>query len=738
MEKEQKEILITRRVELVENLNMDGGLFTQLMAKKILNQRTVNNIKMKRTPEEQAEELLNYLPKKDCFERFCEALEADDQEEIVTKYLKVPSKTSNTPAVTAEQPQNSANTVASPTAAPSRNSSLPAASVETIDAAIQPPSVQPVNSQPTISVIRIKEPDNNHLCIEYQNTSASPQKKMRLEEITNGSHGYEEDSTRYVNKHFIAQESDRSLSCNNSLSVVPVLNPQSVAHNPNVSDPVRYMAAYAQQTSQGPASAQLTITGQASLPLVPPPSMSSASPMTNSPAHIPQPFRPDLSTVQPFPQLSRQSDPLTRFPSNEAGHQYSHPHQYLSQHGLLPPSQKHASVPAATSGQPPPVADYNSLTHAADAVDTMTIRIHGREISQVDGSTPPQNGQGSELSSVTLNAAAGPAINLSAPPLPMSSLPAAAASPSPTLTPTLTAPSPVAVPAQQNISIPSNIPSDMEHMDLPDGCVNVKVEHSSRQFFINNYKKSYPLHKIPRGLFLIINVDEVEGKPPRKGTNFDRDNLMNLLCQLHFEPVVYNDSDGLSAQEIVIKLQDFARRKEHKRADACVICLLSHGEEGYIFGTDGKRIPLDEIFLLFGNTNCKELMGKPKVFIIQACRGGILDKGVRMDEPDGGTLPNMPVAQLPTMSDMLIGCPTMAGYYAWRNRARGSWYIEAIVQVFMKYAKCEDICVMLNRVNQLVSRKVSECNQKEMNQMSQMSEYKSSLRQPHFYLFPGI
>ena len=56
------------------------------------------------------------------------------------------------------------------------------------------------------------------------------------------------------------------------------------------------------------------------------------------------------------------------------------------------------------------------------------------------------------------------------------------------------------------------------------------------------------MRRIPRGLFLIINVDEVEGKPPRKGTNFDRDNLMNLLCRMHFEPVVYNDSDGLSAQ----------------------------------------------------------------------------------------------------------------------------------------------------------------------------------------------
>ncbi|KAK3756638.1 hypothetical protein RRG08_058994 [Elysia crispata] len=93
---------------------------------------------------------------------------------------------------------------------------------------------------------------------------------------------------------------------------------------------------------------------------------------------------------------------------------------------------------------------------------------------------------------------------------------------------------------------------------------------------------------------------------------------------------------------------------------------------------------------------------------------GYLDKGVRLDEPDGGTLPATSSSstsspkiagpgsgalpqQLPSMSDMLVCYPTLTGYYAWRNRARGSWYIEAIVQVFMRYAKCEDVCAMLNR-----------------------------------------
>ncbi|GFO30923.1 LOW QUALITY PROTEIN: caspase-2 [Plakobranchus ocellatus] len=104
---------------------------------------------------------------------------------------------------------------------------------------------------------------------------------------------------------------------------------------------------------------------------------------------------------------------------------------------------------------------------------------------------------------------------------------------------------------------------------------------------------------------------------------------------------------------------------------------------------------------------------------------GYLDKGVRTDEPDGGSIvggppsssssssptsargPGGPGQQLPSMSDMLVCYPTLTGYYAWRNRARGSWYIEAIVQVFMRYAKCEDICAMLNRILPTPSKAVT-------------------------------
>ena len=76
-------------------------------------------------------------------------------------------------------------------------------------------------------------------------------------------------------------------------------------------------------------------------------------------------------------------------------------------------------------------------------------------------------------------------------------------------------------------------------------------------------------------------------------------------------------------QEMCLKLQQFSQHPGHQSAESMVVCILSHGEEGYIFGADGKKFELDAIFELFDNTSCQQLLGKPKVFIIQACRGGM-------------------------------------------------------------------------------------------------------------------
>lgn len=59
-------------------------------------------------------------------------------------------------------------------------------------------------------------------------------------------------------------------------------------------------------------------------------------------------------------------------------------------------------------------------------------------------------------------------------------------------------------------------------------------------------------------------------------------------------------------------------KEDHSSCASFVCVLLSHGDEGVFFGTDGS-IELKYLTSLFRGDCCKSLVGKPKLFFIQVC-----------------------------------------------------------------------------------------------------------------------
>lgn len=49
---------------------------------------------------------------------------------------------------------------------------------------------------------------------------------------------------------------------------------------------------------------------------------------------------------------------------------------------------------------------------------------------------------------------------------------------------------------------------------------------------------------------------------------------------------------------------------------------MAHGLEGYLEGEDEQMVELENLFKVLNNKNCQALRAKPKVYIVQACRGG--------------------------------------------------------------------------------------------------------------------
>ena len=57
--------------------------------------------------------------------------------------------------------------------------------------------------------------------------------------------------------------------------------------------------------------------------------------------------------------------------------------------------------------------------------------------------------------------------------------------------------------------------------------------------------------------------------------------------------------------------------RNHEDADCFVLAILSHGDEGKVYGTDGP-ISLSAVCHRFQSDSCPSLHGKPKIFLLQA------------------------------------------------------------------------------------------------------------------------
>ncbi|XP_059568032.1 caspase-2 isoform X6 [Myotis daubentonii] len=258
---------------------------------------------------------------------------------------------------------------------------------------------------------------------------------------------------------------------------------------------------------------------------------------------------------------------------------------------------------------------------------------------------------------------------------------------------------------------------------------------------------AYRLQSRPRGLALVLsNVHFTGGQDLdfRSGGDVDHSNLVTLFKLLGYDVHVLLDQ---TAQEMQEKLQNFAQLPAHRVTDSCIVALLSHGVEGGVYGVDGKVLQLQEVFRLFDNANCPSLQNKPKMFFIQACRGDETDRGVDQQDGKGHSLSpecedgdadrqKLLKMRLPTRSDMICGYACLRGTAAMRNTKRGSWYIEALTQIFSERACDMHVADMLVKVNGLIKEREGYAPGTEFHRCKEMSEYCSTLCR-HLYLFPG-
>uniref|UniRef100_A0A8C1Z1X3 Caspase-3 n=2 Tax=Cyprinus carpio TaxID=7962 RepID=A0A8C1Z1X3_CYPCA len=204
----------------------------------------------------------------------------------------------------------------------------------------------------------------------------------------------------------------------------------------------------------------------------------------------------------------------------------------------------------------------------------------------------------------------------------------------------------------------------------------------------------YSLNYPSIGHCIIINnknFDRSTGMNQRNGTDVDAGNVMNVFGKLGYTVKVYNDQTVAQIKQVLTAVA----RGDHSHCASLVCVLLSHGDEGVFFGTD-TSVELKQLTSLFRGDRCPSLVGKPKLFFIQACRGTELDPGVETDSAD------KPI-RIPVEADFLYAYSTVSGYYSWRNTMTGSWFIQSLCEMIAKYGKELELMQIMTRVNHKVA-----------------------------------
>ncbi|MEQ2202133.1 hypothetical protein XENOCAPTIV_025170, partial [Xenoophorus captivus] len=243
-----------------------------------------------------------------------------------------------------------------------------------------------------------------------------------------------------------------------------------------------------------------------------------------------------------------------------------------------------------------------------------------------------------------------------------------------------------------------------------------------------------------RVALLITNIKFSNESMNRRGAEIDEENMEKLLSSLGYEVVKYTDLTGKAIDEALMK---FIKHPKLKHTDSVFVVIMSHGKLGKILGVNWTEDNLDEfpinnIFKHLGSKSCPELINKPKVIVIQACRGEQRGSVLVSDGPN--TADDVPQTEdfeadkihfVHPEKDFISLLSCTPDTVSYREPDCGSLLIQYVVEVFSPESYLEHIFELFTKVLQHVER-FRRCEKLQMPTIDRYTLLKS------FYLFQGL
>ncbi|XP_046574801.1 caspase-3-like [Haliotis rubra] len=219
------------------------------------------------------------------------------------------------------------------------------------------------------------------------------------------------------------------------------------------------------------------------------------------------------------------------------------------------------------------------------------------------------------------------------------------------------------------------------------------------------------------------------------GTDVDAERMTETLVSRGFDVDMVQDVTADTLQACLMS----KAASDHSKRDCFVCVIMTHGSEDHVTCTDGRTVHIKTLISYFAGGRCRTLIGKPKIFIINACQGDQVDEGQDVadaavfrgndDDEDDDESDEDLFQNLPYEVDFLYIHSTVHGYFSYRNTMNGSYFIQTLCDVMEQYGGQLEICKLLTVVNRrLAVNFKSAARQQEFNSKKQCSCYLSLLR----------
>ena len=210
--------------------------------------------------------------------------------------------------------------------------------------------------------------------------------------------------------------------------------------------------------------------------------------------------------------------------------------------------------------------------------------------------------------------------------------------------------------------------------------------------------------------------------------------LIEAFANLGFIVEPHRDLNALQMRR---KVEEYSQM-DHK--GAFILIILSHGKEGdIVYGTDEGEVKVHRLQEMFFTEKCNSLAGKPKVFLIDACRGDKDEKGYHPPEQKSETGKSKSGAMSITdSSDFLTVYASTRGNAAYtykceKSEMSGSYFTQTLAKVIKEAKENTEFTEIIREVRYRVQQEIIRRKESQAVQ-AQTVQAHSTLMKPYYII----